>query len=255
MPAPNSPVPSLRLDGHAVLVTGANKGLGRSIADTLHALGARVYGTARNLDQAEQLARDFGTTPVVLNLSNPEASQEALRALLEADPEIDLLVNNAGVNHPQPATEVELAKWDEMYATNVRGTFLVSQVFGRHWIDSSIAGVICTVSSQAGRVAIENRSGYSSTKAAVDQLTKNLAFEWGPHGIRVNAVAPTFVRTELTASTLNNPEVAERLRARIPLGRFGEPHEVSSVVAFLLSDASSLVTGHTLLVDGGYTIH
>jgi 2-deoxy-D-gluconate 3-dehydrogenase len=247
--------PTLRLDGHTALVTGASRGLGQDIADTLQELGARVYGTSRTPEVAEEIAQRYGTRAVVLDVSDPVSVSTQLTALIAADPGIDLLVNNAGINLPRPAEEVDTPSWDSVFATNVRGTFLVSQWIGRHWISNSIAGRLCNISSQAGRVAIENRTAYSASKAAVDQLTRSLAFEWAPHGIRVNAVAPTFVRTELTESTLSNPEVAQRLLDQIPLGRFGEPQDISPSVAFLLGDYAGLITGHTLVIDGGYTIH
>lgn len=247
--------PTLRLDGHTALVTGASRGLGESIADTLHELGARVYGTSRTPEGAEIIAKRYGTIAVVLDVSDPVSVHTHLAALISADPAIDLVVNNAGINLPMPAEGVDMPSWDAVFSTNVRGTFMVSQWMGRHWIANAIPGRILNISSQAGRVAIENRAAYSASKAAVDQLTRSLAFEWAPHGIRVNAVAPTFIRTELTTSTLNNPEVAQRLLDRIPIGRFGDPQDISAAVAFLLGDFSGLITGHTLVIDGGYTIH
>jgi NAD(P)-dependent dehydrogenase (short-subunit alcohol dehydrogenase family) len=136
----------------------------------------------------------------------------------------------------------------------VKGTFIVSREFGRRWLADSRAGSIVNVASQAGIVAIEERAAYGTSKAAMIHLTKQLALEWAPNGIRVNAVAPTFVKTALTASTLERGQWADELRSRIPLGRFGEAEEVAGPVAFLLSDLASLITGHTLVVDAGYTI-
>jgi 2-deoxy-D-gluconate 3-dehydrogenase len=159
------------------------------------------------------------------------------------------------VNAPAPALEVTPEDWEAVQGTNVRGLFFISQAVARGWIERGVRGAIVNVGSQAGLVAIEDRAAYGSSKGAVAQLTRNLAYEWAPHGIRVNAVAPTFVRTELTASTLAAGDRAEVLRSRIPLGRFGEPDDVVGAVAFLLGDAAAMVTGHTLVVDGGYTIH
>ncbi|MCU1421721.1 MAG: 2-deoxy-D-gluconate 3-dehydrogenase [Microbacteriaceae bacterium] len=241
-----------RLDGGHALVTGASRGLGLAIADELHSLGATVHGTSRDPASAATIAERWGTAPVVLDVTDPVSSAAAIDALFEHAP-IDLLVNNAGTNRPQAAVDVDPESWDAVYDANVRGLFFVSQAVARHWIAGGIRGSIVNVGSQTGRVAIEDRAAYGSSKAAVEQLTRALALEWAP-GIRVNAVAPTFVRTELTESTLSRPDVAERLLGRIPLGRFGEPSDVAGAVAFLLGDAAALITGHTLVIDGGYTI-
>jgi NAD(P)-dependent dehydrogenase (short-subunit alcohol dehydrogenase family) len=239
-----------RLDGRRVLVTGAARGLGRAIAAALADLGAEVHGTARTAESARAVGKRLGTDGIVLELSDV-ASFDALADRLD----IDLLVNNAGVNAPAAALETTEADWDAVLDTNLRGTFFLTRAFARRWIAAGTRAAVVTVSSQAGTVAIEDRVAYGASKAGVDHVTKVLALEWARHGIRVNAVAPTFVRTELTASTLADHERAGVLLSRIPLGRFGEPEDVAWPVAFLLSDAAGLITGHTLLVDGGYTIH
>jgi NAD(P)-dependent dehydrogenase (short-subunit alcohol dehydrogenase family) len=244
-----------RLDGHAALVTGASRGLGAAIATGLHELGARVYGTSRDPESAEAIAERLGTEPVVLDVTDVEETRRVVERLQDAGAAIDLLVNNAGGNVPQSALDVDPVSWDRVYDANVRGLFFACQTLARGWVERGVAGAIVNVGSQAGQVAIEDRVSYSSSKAAVAQLTKNLALEWAPHGIRVNAIAPTFIWTELTEATLSRGEWAEVLRSRIPLGRFGEADEVVGGVAYLLGPASSLVTGHTLVIDGGYTIH
>ncbi len=244
-----------RLDGHTALVTGASRGLGLDIADTLYELGAIVYGTSRDPASAEQLALRWSTSPVVLDVSDARASAAVVDALFASGAGPTLLVNNAGANRPQPALDVDEEAWDALYSANIRGLFFISQAVARHWVELGTPGAIVNIGSQAGRVAIEDRSVYGSTKAAVEQLTRNLAFEWGVHGIRVNNVAPTFVRTELTKATLANGEFADTLLSRMPLGRFGEPADVSGAVAFLLGGRAAMITGQTLLVDGGYTIH
>jgi len=244
-----------RLDGHVALVTGASRGLGAAIAETLHELGAIVYGTSRNLPDAERIASRFDSRPVVLDIDDVDGASSAIDALVLDGVVPDLLVNNAGVNIPQPATTVDPASWDRVYASNVRGTFFLTQAVARHWIRLGVEGSVVTIGSQAGRVAIADRAAYGSSKAAVEQLTRNLAFEWAPHRIRVNAVAPTFVYTDLTRSTLDDPSRSESLRAGVPLGRFGDPSEVAGPVAFLLGSEAALITGHTLVIDGGFTIH
>lgn len=249
------PTTRLRLEGRAVLVTGGSRGLGLAIADVLHALGAEVYATSRQADDAAALAERYGTTAVELDVGDPESIDQAMATVIDAAPHLDLLVNNAGINAPEPAEDLQQANWDSIYDINVRGLFLASQAFARHLIANKRPGAICNISSQAGRVAIVDRAAYSSSKAAVDQLTRSLAYEWGPHGIRVNAVAPTFVRTEFTEASLSKPGFSEKMLGNIPLGRFGEPVEVADAVAFALSDMSTMMTGHTLVIDGGFTIH
>jgi len=238
------------LSGRTALVTGAGRGLGRAIADGLAELGATVFGTSRSADEAERIVRRYGTTPAPLDVSRPETFEE----FADRVPGVDLLVNNAGTNVPQAAVEVRPEDFDTVMDVNLRGTFLLSTAFGRRWIAAGTSASVVNVGSQAGSVAIEGRSVYGASKAALESVTKNLALEWAPHGIRVNAIAPTFIRTDLTRSTLSDPERAAELLARIPLGRFGEPVDVAGAVAFLAGPMASLITGHTLLIDGGYTI-
>jgi NAD(P)-dependent dehydrogenase (short-subunit alcohol dehydrogenase family) len=244
-----------RLDGHTALVSGASRGLGAAIAEALHSLGAIVVGTSRVRADAERLAARYGTPSVVLDVDDPDGAASTIGDLIDQGVVPDLLVNNAGVNAPQPALDVDRESWDRVYASNVRGTFFVTQALARHWVRLGVRGSVVTVGSQAGRVAIADRAAYGSSKAAIEQLTRNLAYEWAPHGIRVNAVAPTFVLTDLTRSTLDDPDRGAALLARIPLGRFGETGDIAGPVAFLLGPQASLITGHTLVIDGGFTIH
>lgn len=241
--------------GRGVLIVGASTGLGNDMATFLHEAGARTYGSSRNAERAQEIAEWYGTAPVVLDAAEVAATQEVVTGLLTNDDTIDMVVINAGINIPQPALTIDEQAWDAVYNLNVRGLFFLAQACARVWVERGTAGAMVNITSQAGLVAIEDRATYGSSKAAVTQLTRSLAYEWARHGIRVNAVAPTFVHTSLTASTLSSPERAEELLSRIPLGRFGEPRDVSAAVAYLLSPAAAMVTGHTLVVDGGYTIH
>lgn len=247
-------MPNLRLDGKKALVTGAGGGLGRAIADGLAECGATVYGTSRNSSMRREIQQRYGTPSLPVDLADTRSIGDFVDSLLQLTGGIDLLVNNAGVNVPRPALEVTEADWDDVFGTNLKGTFFLTTALARHWIGNGTRAAVVNVASQAGIVAIEERAAYGTSKAGLIHLTKILALEWASAGIRVNAVAPTFVRTELTASTLSRPDWAAELLSRIPAGRFGEPEEIAASVAFLLSDAAAMITGHTLAIDGGYTI-
>lgn len=245
---------NFRLDGHRVLVTGAGRGLGRAIADGLAELGATVYGTSRDKAIAQQIGKRYGTLSLSVEMTEPNSIQEFVDKLQSHSGGIDMLVNNAGVNIPKPAIEVSSQDWDTVFDTNLKGNFFLSTALAKSWMETNSAGSIVNITSQAGIVGIEERAAYGTSKAGLIHLTKILALEWAPNRIRVNAVAPTFIRTEMTESTLTRPEWAAELLSRIPIGRFGEPEDVVGAVAFLLSDAALLITGHNITIDGGYTI-
>jgi NAD(P)-dependent dehydrogenase (short-subunit alcohol dehydrogenase family) len=242
---------SFRLDGRRALVTGGAGGLGRAIADGLTELGASVAVTTRDAGTATRLADQYGSA-YVLDVLDVASIQGVVDDVWDSGP-IDVLVNNAGVNRPAPAMELTQEAWDEVVDTNLRGAFFVAQAVARRMIESGTGGSIVNIGSQAGSVGIEERAAYCASKGGVAQMTKVLALELAQHGIRVNNVAPTFVLTELTRSTLENPDLRDEFLSRIPLGRFGEPDDVAGAVAYLAGDMASMVTGHTLLVDGGWT--
>lgn len=242
------------LEGKTALVTGAAGGLGRAIADGLAANGATVYGTSRDSVSAREISKRYGTPCLSLDLSDVRSIRSFVDALSTVTDGIDLLVNNAGVNVPKPAVEITDQDWDLVFDTNLKGSFFLTTALADQWIRHGCRAAVVNIASQAGIVGIEERAAYGTSKAGLIHLTKILALEWAKAGIRVNAVAPTFVKTELTASTLSRPDWAAELLSRIPAGRFGEPEDIAGAVAFLLSDAASLITGHTLAIDGGYTI-
>lgn len=238
---------------HAV-VTGAAGGIGLAIAEFLAELGAQVSGTSRHQDRAADLAARFGGPAIQLDLQDLDSVDLAVAELWAYRP-IDILVNNAGVNHPQPVLDVTVAAWDEIHRTDLRGVFFLSQAVARRMVEDRRSGSIVTVSSQAGSVAIAERAAYCSAKGGLNQLTRVMALELAPHGVRVNAVAPTFVDTELSRSTLTSLAARDRIVGQIPLGRLAQPRDVVGAVGFLAGPLAAMVTGHVLAVDGGWTIH
>jgi NAD(P)-dependent dehydrogenase (short-subunit alcohol dehydrogenase family) len=244
---------SFRLDGKVALVTGASRGLGAGIADALKEAGATVVGTSREHDSADQVAKRLGSVPVAMDVSAVASVREGVDRVASELGSLDILVNNAGLNIPQGVFEVDEASWDAVLDTNLKGTFFCAQAAARHMADGGEGGRIINVASQAGVVGIEERSAYGTSKAGGILLTKVLAIELARYGITANAVAPTFIATELTRSTLENPAWRERIISRIPLGRVGEAEDVAAATVYLASPAAAMVTGHTLLVDGGWT--
>ena len=244
---------SFRLDGKVVLVTGASRGLGAGIADGLREAGATVVGTSRDPESAAQVAERLGTPPVVMDVADVSSVREGVDRVASEFGRLDVLVNNAGINIPQGMFEIDEASWDSVMDTNLKGTFFASQAAARHMVSGGDGGRIVNITSQAGVVGIEERAAYGASKGGAINLTKVLALELAEHGITVNSVAPTFVATELTRSTLENPEWRERILSRIPLGRVGEVEDVVAATIYLASPAAKMVTGHTLLVDGGWT--
>ena len=244
---------SFRLDGQVALVTGASKGLGAGIADGLKQAGATVVGTSREQKSAAQVAQRLGTVPLVMDVTDVSSVQTGVQRVASEFGRLDLLVNNAGLNIPQSVFDVDEASWDSVLDTNLKGSFFAAQAAARHMVARGEGGRIINIASQAGVVGIEERSAYGASKGGVILLTKVLAIELAPHGITANAVAPTFVSTELTRATLEDPDWRERILSRIPLGRVGEVEDVAAAALYLASPAAAMVTGHTLLVDGGWT--
>ena len=236
-----------------VVITGASRGLGRICADAFAARGAEVVLVSRGHDELEAAATELRAAgslarTVVCDVTAP-ADVAALFASLER---CDILVNNAGGNRPQPFLDVTLETLDQLLALNVRSMFLVAQQAARVMVRQG-KGSIVNMSSQMGHVGAANRTVYCMTKHAIEGLTRAMAVELAPQGIRVNSVAPTYIETPLTRPFLADEKfLAETLR-RIPLGRIGKPAEVAAGVLFLASDAASLITGTSLLMDGGYT--
>lgn len=243
--------------GRFALVTGAARGLGAACAVALARAGADVALGLRDVRTGSDVVaaiEALGRRALRLQLDVTERAQieSAVAEAAEAFGRIDILVNNAGIGPPNAAVDVLETDFDQTLNVNLKGTFFVSQAVGRLMIRNG-GGKIVNLSSQAGFVALPTESVYCMTKAAIAHLTKCLAVEWAEHGINVNAVAPTFIRTPGTVKWLENESFRRELLARIPLGRVGEPADVAGAVVYLCSPAAALITGTTLLIDGGWT--
>ncbi|GIK39258.1 MAG: 2-deoxy-D-gluconate 3-dehydrogenase [Chloroflexota bacterium] len=249
--------PNFSLAGQIALVTGAGRGLGRGCALALAHAGADIALGLRDVNTAADLAAEIEALGRrVLRLQMDMTRLDQIRRAVEQAAahfgRIDILLNNAGVGPPNPAEQVREEDFDFTLGVNLRGTYFASQAVGRQMIAQKY-GRIINMSSQAGLVALPTESVYCMTKAAINHLTKCLALEWAPHNITVNAVAPTFIKTPGTEKWLDDPDFRASVIARIPLGRVGEPVDVAGAVVFLASPAASLITGVTLLIDGGWT--
>jgi NAD(P)-dependent dehydrogenase (short-subunit alcohol dehydrogenase family) len=250
--------PRFDLTGDVALVTGAARGLGRAISLALAHAGADVALGLRDMTTGSELAKEIEATgrralPLQMDMTKLDEVSRAVDDTIAHFGRLDILVNNAGLGPENAAENVRVEDFDLTLAVNLKGTFFASQAAGRVMIRQQ-RGCIVNMSSQAGFVAIPTESVYCMTKAAIAHLTKCLAVEWGKYNIRVNAVAPTFIRTPGTEPALADPafrtDVIERIAG---LHRIGEPMDVAGAVVFLASPAASLITGHTILIDGGWT--
>jgi NAD(P)-dependent dehydrogenase (short-subunit alcohol dehydrogenase family) len=250
--------PSFSLSGQVALVTGAAKGIGKACALALAQAGADVILGLRLKDHEEALASEIRALgrqalPVQMDVSKLDEIEAAVQAGVQHFKHIDILVNNAGIGKPNPAEKVLEKDFDDTLTVNLKGTFFTAQTVGKVMI-AQRKGRIINISSQAGFVALPTESVYCMTKAAISHLTKCLALEWAPYNITVNAVAPTFIETPGTKKWLDDEAFRSSVKDRIPLGRIGDPMEVAGPVVFLASPAASLITGATLMIDGGWTI-
>ena len=246
--------PSFRLDGRRALVTRAGRGIGQAVAAALAEAGAEVTLCARTAHELEQTARairaaGFSANTLVLNITDLDRARRAL----EAVGPYDILINNSGTNRPKPLHLVEVEDFDAVFDLNVRATFFLSKEVALRLMALGRPGSIVNISSQLGHVGAANRSLYVASKFAIEGLTKALAVELGQAGIRVNAIAPTFIDTPLTRSYGLDEAALETVRSKIKLGRIGKVEDLMGAVVYLASDASALVTGTSLLVDGGWT--
>lgn len=246
--------PSFRLDGRRALVTGAGRGLGRAFAAALAEAGAHVVLGARTRHEIEALAetiRAEGGSAEALVLDVRDLA--AARAAIDAQPAFDVLVNNAGTNRPKPLTEITEDDYDAIDGLNLKAAIFVTQSVARQMIAEGRRGSIVNVSSQMGHVGGANRTLYCATKHGIEGFTKAAAIDLAPHGIRVNAIAPTFIETPMTRPFFEDAGFKASVLAKIKLGRIGRVEDVMGAVVYLAGDASALVTGTSLVVDGGWT--
>lgn len=248
------------LTGKKAVVTGAGRGIGKAVALGLANAGADIGLVSRSeseLNEVAEIVRALGRRAVVAasDLTETPGIAPLVDRLARDLGGIDILVNNAGTNIPQDSVEVTEAAWDTVIDINLKAAFFMAQAVGNTMIDQGRGGRIINMTSQTGSVALIKRAAYCASKAGLNLVTKVLAMEWGPHQILVNAVAPTFVETEMTKDMLADPQFREYAMAKNVLNRFGTTDDVAGAVIYLASPAASLITGHVLMVDAGWTAH
>jgi NAD(P)-dependent dehydrogenase (short-subunit alcohol dehydrogenase family) len=248
------------LTGKVAVVTGGSRGLGLQMASALAEAGAALAIAARKADELERAAAQlrasgYRVLAVPCDVSRSEQIDVAVARMLEEYGRIDILVNNAGATWGAPALDMPLDAWRKVMETNVTGTFLMTQAVGRSMIEAGRPGKVVNVASIAGLVGTDagvmDAVGYSTSKGAVIALTRDLAVKWAPHGVTVNAIAPSFFPSKMTRWLIENR--GDVLRSTIPIGRLGGDDDLKGAVVFLASPASNFVTGHVLVVDGGAT--
>lgn len=246
--------PSLRLDGFRALVTGASSGIGLGCAVALAEAGADVVLASRNIKALNEAAeaiimKGFSAETLQLDISD----LVSIDTVLKDQKPFDVLVNSAGLGRHTPSLETSSKDFDEVMDVNLKGAYFLTQSIAKALIKAKKPGSLINISSQMGHVGGVDRAVYAASKHAVEGFTKAMAIEWGRHQIRVNTICPTFIRTPLTQSTFDNPERKKWIEEKIKLGRVGEVQDVMGAVVFLASEASSMITGSALMIDGGWT--
>ena len=243
------------LSGKVAMVTGARRGIGLAIARSLAESGARVILAGRSIEGMESVVAGLpgGASALVCDVSDEASVQAAAKQVSERHGRLDILVNNAGIDpHYAPLDRTSTEEWSHVLQTNLDGVFFCCRHLGGLMV-AARSGAIINISSVAGQVALKRQVPYCASKGGVEQLTKALAFDWAEHNIRVNAIGYGFIKTDLTSGMMSHLHIAPRLLARTPMGRFGEIDEVAAAAIFLAGPGASYVTGHTVMVDGGWT--
>ena len=246
--------PSFRLDGKRAVVTGGSRGIGLGCAVALAEEGANVVIVARSKDQVFETVKKMksegfsavGAPMDVTNIDN-------VRDLMDKYSDIDILVNSAGIARHTPTVDTKEADFDEVMSVNVRSAYFLAQSAAKKMISKGVGGSIIQISSQMAHVGGSDRAVYCGTKHAIEGINKSMAMEFGPHKIRVNSICPTFIRTPFTESTFKDPDKVKWIETKIKVGRVGEVQDIMGAVKFLASDVSAMVTGSSLLIDGGWT--
>jgi NAD(P)-dependent dehydrogenase (short-subunit alcohol dehydrogenase family) len=246
--------PSFRLDGRRALVTGAGRGIGLAAAAALAQAGAHVTLAARTKGEVEEAAaairsRGQHAEALMLDVTDVKAARQAIAG----EAPFQILVNNAGMNRPAPLSDVTVEDFDAIFALNVRAAYFVAQAVALRLVETKLPGSIINISSQMGHVGAARRTVYCASKHAMEGFTKAMAIELAPHGIRVNTLGPTFVETPLTKPFFANETFRKEVLSKIKLGRLGQVEDLTGAIVFLASDASALMTGSSLVVDGGWT--
>ena len=254
MPLDLAKTPSFRLDGKRALVTGGGRGIGLAATDTLSLHDALPIFAARTKSEIEQAAaairgRGDKAESLMLDVTDVEAARGALT---QAEP-FQILINNAGMNRPAYLPDVKVEDFDAIFALNVRAAFFMAQAVATRLIETKLPGSIINISSQMGHVGAARRTVYCASKHAMEGFTKAMAIELAPHNIRVNSVGPTFLETPMTRPFFENKAFRDEVLSKIKLGRLGQLDEITGAIVFLASDASSLMTGSALMLDGGWT--
>jgi NAD(P)-dependent dehydrogenase (short-subunit alcohol dehydrogenase family) len=249
-----TPTPSFRLDGRRALVTGGGRGIGLAAASALAEAGAHVTLAARTAQEIEDAAaairaRGQKAEALVLDVTDIEAVR---RAVASHEP-FQVLVNNAGTNRPKMLTDVTVEDFDAIMGLNVRAAYFVAQAVAQRLLAAKLPGSIINISSQMGHVGAARRTVYCASKHAMEGFTKAMAIELAPHAIRVNSLGPTFLETPMTKPFFENKAFRDEVLSKIKLGRLGQLEEMTGAIVFLASDASSLMTGSALVLDGGWT--
>lgn len=251
---------SLRLDGRIAIVTGASRGIGEAIARRLARAGAKVVLASRKIDGLEAVAQSIAAEggqalALACHTGKPEDCERLVAQTVARFGQVDVLVNNAATNpHFGPMLTVDWGMWDKTFEVNVKGYFELTRQVARHLIDRNAPGSIINVASVAGLMSAQLQGVYGMTKAAVLSMTRTLGMELGSAGIRVNALAPGLVETKFASALTNDENIRNMIVGRTALGRVGQPDDIAGAALFLASDASSYMTGATLVIDGGWSI-
>jgi NAD(P)-dependent dehydrogenase (short-subunit alcohol dehydrogenase family) len=243
--------PSFRLDGKRAIVTGAGRGIGLGAAASLAEAGAEVTLVARTASEIEAAAAEIGKGAIASVLDVSDIA--AVKAFFAERPAYDILVNNAGTNRPKPMWEVSEADYDAVYDLNVKSAFFVAQACVQQMLAEKITGSLIHMGSQMGHVGGPNRSLYCGTKWALEGINKAFALDLAPHGIRSNTIAPTFIETPLTKPFFEDAQFKAHVLAKIKLGRIGQVEDLMGAILFLASEASAMMTGTSMIIDGGWT--